>query len=279
MKAPAAPLRFSSLMSHALLIAGSLLMLMPFAWMLATAFRAPSEIFEVSLLPWPRTWFGFGHFAEVFRSVPIGRFMLNGVVVCAGILLVQLLVAIPAAYALAKLQFRGRGLLFVAVLGAFSIPIQVTALPLYIGLSGVGWLNTYTAQMLPFFLSLFAIFLLRQNFKSFPDEIIEAARLDGLREIEILWRIVVPAARPAIAAFSIFSVVAHWNDLYWPMIVITSTELAPPPLGMLLFASAEAGANYGALMAGATLITAPLVLAFLLARRRFISGITMTGFK
>jgi multiple sugar transport system permease protein len=133
--------------------------------------------------------------------------------------------------------------------------------------------------MLPFFLSMFAIFLLRQNFKSFPDEIIHAARLDGMNELEIVWRVVTPSAIPAITAFGIFSLVAHWNDLYWPLIVISSTELAPPPLGMLLFASAESGANYGALMAGATLITAPMVLAFLIARRRFIQGITMTSFR
>jgi multiple sugar transport system permease protein len=126
---------------------------------------------------------------------------------------------------------------------------------------------------------MFAIFLLRQNFKSFPDEIIHAARLDGMNELEIVWRVVTPSAIPAITAFGIFSLVAHWNDLYWPLIVISSTELAPPPLGMLLFASAESGANYGALMAGATLITAPMVLAFLIARRRFIQGITMTSFR
>jgi multiple sugar transport system permease protein len=267
------------LLAHLVLLGGAAFMLMPFVWMLATAFRAPSEIFEATLLPWPRTWFGFGHFAEVFKSAPIGRYMFNGLLVCAGILVVQLLVAIPAAYALAKLAFRGRSLLLLAVLGAFSIPIQVTALPLYIGLSWAQLLNTYFAQMLPFFLSLFAIFLLRQHFKSFPDEIIEAARMDGMREFEIVWRIVVPSARPAIAAFAIFSFVAHWNDLYWPMIVITQPVMAPQPLGMLLFASAESGANYGALMAGATLITAPLVLAFLVARRRFIQGITLTGLK
>lgn len=264
---------------HALLLAGALVMLAPFVWMLVTSLRSPSEIFEASWLPWPRSWFGWGHYAEVFRAVPIGRFMANGLLVCGGILLVQLLVAVPAAYALAKLPFRGSGAFFLAVLGALAVPIQATALPLYIGLSGLGALNSYFAQMLPFFLSLFAIFLLRQFFRGFPDEVIHAARVDGMTELEILWRIVLPSARPAIAAFAVFSFVAHWNDLYWPMVVISSTELAPPPLGMLLFASAESGANYGALMAGAALITAPLVLAFLVARRRFIQGITMTGMR
>jgi multiple sugar transport system permease protein len=147
------------------------------------------------------------------------------------------------------------------------------------GLSLAGALNTYFAQMMPFFLSMFAIFLLRQHFKSFADEIIHAARIDGMTEWEILWGLVAPSARPAMAAFAVFSVVAHWNDLYWPMVVITTTDLAPPPLGMLLFANAESGANYGALMAGASLITLPMVIAFLLARKQFIQGITMTGFR
>jgi multiple sugar transport system permease protein len=205
--------------------------------------------------------------------------MWNGLVVCAGILTVQLLVAIPAAYALAKLPFKGSEGLMMGILLALSVPIQVTALPLYMGLSMADGLNTYFAQMMPFFLSMFAIFLLRQHFKLFPDEIIHAARIDGMTEWEILWRLVVPSARAAISAFAVFSVVAHWNDLYWPMVVITTTDLAPPPLGMLLFANAESGANYGALMAGATLITLPMVIAFLLARKQFIQGITMTGFR
>jgi multiple sugar transport system permease protein len=264
---------------HVLLLLGAVWMLMPFVWMVSTALKAPSEIFDASLWPWPRTWFGFTHFQDVLKTAPMARFMLNGVIVCAGILIVQLLVAIPAAYALAKHKFWGRDTLLLGILAALTIPIQVTALPLYLGLSALGWLNTYLAQMLPFFLSMFAIFLLRQHFKTFPDEILQAARLDGMTEWEIVWRVVTPSATPAIAAFSIFSLVAHWNDLYWPMIVISSTDLAPPPLGMLLFATAESGANYGALMAGATLITAPMVLAFLLARRRFIQGITMTGFR
>lgn len=265
--------------AHLLLLPLAMLMLMPFVWMLATALKAPDEIFQASLWPLPRHWYGWGHFNDVLRSVPLIRFMANGAVVCAGILTMQLLVAIPAAYALAKLPFAGRQWLFIGILGALAIPIQVIALPVYMAMAGTGLLDTYFAQMLPFFLSMFAIFLLRQVFKGFPDELIHAARLDGMTELEIVWRVVAPAARPAIAAFAVFSLVAHWNDLYWPMVVISSTELAPPPLGMLLFASAESGANYGALMAGATLITAPMLLAFLVARRRFIQGITMTGLR
>lgn len=264
------------LVAHALLVAGGAVMLLPFVWMVLTSLRPAAGVYAGFAL---EALEGFGNYAYALGAAPLLRFMLNGVIVCAGILVVQLAVAIPAAYALAKLPFRGRALLFGLVVAALCIPIQVPALPLYLGLARAGLLDTYFAMMFPFFLSVFAIFLFRQFFRSFPDEIIQAARLDGAGEFEIVWRFVVPAAAPAIAAFSIFSVVAHWNDLYWPLIVITETRLAPPPLGMLYFRDAETGSNYGALMAGATIITAPLVLAFLVARRRFIEGITMTGLK
>lgn len=274
---PAATLRF--IFAHGVLIAGAAFMLLPFFWMLLTAIRAPDEILTGGLNPIPQSLHAVENFSAALRQAPLLKFMLNGVIVCAGILVVQLLVAIPAAYALAKLKFPGRGVLFSLVIAGLSVPIQVPALPLYLALAEARLLDTYFAMMLPFFLSVFAIFLFRQTFRSFPDEIIQAARVDGLGEFEILWRIVVPSALPAIAAFSIFSIVAHWNDLYWPMIVIQRLEYAPPPLGMLFFASSESGASYGTLMAGATIVTAPLVLLFLIARRRFVQGITMTGIK
>jgi multiple sugar transport system permease protein len=265
------------LASHLVLMTGALVMVMPFIWMLVTSVRPPHEIFEGSLLPWPQAFYGWGHFKAAMENVPMLTFMGNGVLICSGILAVQVLVAVPAAYAIAKLKFVGRDALWLGVLAALSIPIQVTALPLYMGLAFAGALNSYFAIMMPFFLSVFAIFLLRQAFKTFPDDIIHAARLDGMPEIEIIWRVVTPSFKSTLAAFAVFSVVAHWNDLYWPMIVISETRLAPPPLGMMFFATAESGSDYGALMAGATLLTLPMVLVFLLARRRFIEGLTMSS--
>jgi multiple sugar transport system permease protein len=264
---------------HLALIAGAIVMLLPFAWMLLTSIRPPGEILSSSLNPIPGDFYGAENYADALSTAPLLLFMLNGVIVCAGILVVQLLVAIPAAYALAKLRFPGRQLIFALVVVGLCVPVQVPALPLYLALAYSGLLDSYFALMVPFFLSAFAIFLFRQTFKTFPDEIIHAARIDGVGELEILWRIVVPSAWPAIAAFSIFSIVAHWNDLYWPMIVIQRLEYATPPLGMLFFASSEAGSSYGSLMAGAVIITAPIILIFLIARRRFVQGITMTGIK
>ncbi len=258
---------------------GAAAMLLPFWWMLLTAFRAPADIFHVSLLPALDFAAAADNFARAAAQVPMARFMLNGVIVCGGILAVQVAVAIPAAYALAKLRFPGREPLFAVVVAALAVPMQALALPLFVGLSRMGLLDTYFAMMVPFFLSVFAIFLLRQSFRGYPDEIIDAARLDGFSEWEICWGLVLRGSWPAVSAFAVFSVVAHWNDLYWPMIVVSDPSLAPPPLGMLFFADVESGANYGALMAGAAMITAPMVLSFLLARRQFIAGITMSGVK
>lgn len=272
--------RFAGLaLTHSILLAGSVFMLLPFVWMLLTSFTPTAEVFDPNFHVLPQHFSGVENYRYALGQAPLLRFTFNGLVVCAGILAGQVATAIPCAYALAKLRFPGRSLLFALVLMSLCIPIQVPALPLYIALAKLGLLNTYFALMFPFFLSVFAIFLFRQFFKTFPDEIIDAARLDGFSEFEIVWRIVVPSAWPAISAFAVFSFVAHWNDLYWPLIVISETRMATPPLGMMIFASAESGTNYSALSAAATISTAPLVVAFLLARRKFIGGITLSGMK
>ncbi len=267
------------LLAHAVLMLGAVVMLAPFVWMLLTSIRPAEEVFGAVFNPIPGRFAAPENYARALTEGNLPRAMLNGAIVCLGILVVQLLAAIPASFALAKLRFRGRGVLFGLVLFGLCVPIQVPALPLYLGLAHAGLLDTYFALMAPFFLTVFGMFLFRQFFRAYPEEVLDAARLDGMSEFEIVWRLAAPAALPAIAAFSVFSVVAHWNDLYWPLIVVTSSELATPPLGILAFRDTESGGNYGALMAGAALVTAPLVLAFLVARRAFLRGITMTGLR
>jgi multiple sugar transport system permease protein len=261
-----------------LLALGALVMLAPFAWMISVSLKPPEEIFGAGLNLIPST-LALENYVRAWTAVPMWRFLLNGVIVCTAILLIQLLFAVPAAYALARLEFPGRGLIFVMVLLCLLVPSHVPAIPLYLALSSAGLLNTYAALVLPSAISVFAIFLLRQFFRSLPEDLINAARVDGLSEWSIVWRIALPAAWPAVTAFGIFSVVAHWNDLFWPLIVVTDTSMATPPLGILFFRDEEAGSDYGALMAGATIVTAPLVLAFLLAQRRFVEGMTMSGIK
>lgn len=266
-------------MVHGILLIGAIIILTPFVWMFLTSLRDPMDIFSDPFGFSFDRFKGVENYSRALSTVPMLQFMINGLVVVSGILTVQLTTSIACAYALAKLDFPGRPLLFALVVFGLCIPIQVPALPLYLGLAKFNLLDSYFALMFPWFLSTFAIFFFRQFFKSFPDEVIHAARLDGFSELEIVFRLIVPSALPAIAAFSIFSVTAHWNDLYWPLIVVSSLDQMTPPLGMMFFRNAETGTSYGALMAGAVIVTLPLLVLFMFAQRRFVEGITMTGIK
>ena len=263
----------------ALLSLAAFVVLGPYIWMVAVSVKPQDEVFRASLSLIPQKWALIENYGKVLRTIPIWTYIFNGLIVCFGILFFQIAFAVPAAFALAKLNFKGRELVFGFVMLGLLVPYQTTALPLYLGIHQLGLLNSYTALIAPFTCSVFAIFLFRQFFRAIPDDLINAARIDGMGEFSIVWRVIVPNALPAATAFAIFSVVAHWNDLFWPLIVIQKGDLYTPAMGILAFRSVEAGEDYGALMAAALLVTAPLVLAFLFAQRRFIEGITMTGLK
>lgn len=264
---------------HAALMAGALVVLMPFIWMLVTAMKPPQEIFIDQIRFWPGRMYLLENLHEAFTKAPLLRYLLNGVIVTAAILAIQVMVAFPAAYALAKLRFPGRRVLFGLVLLCLLIPPHAIAVPLFLLFHQIGILNSYAALILPFTISVFGIFLMRQFFLTVPDDLIDAARMDGLSEFSIVWRVMLPTAIPALIAFGIFSVVAHWNDYFWPLIAVNSEHLYTPPLGVAAFRNEEAGTSYGPLMAAATVIILPLVAAFLMAQRRFIEGITLTGMK
>lgn len=264
---------------HSLLLLGAVVMVLPFIWMISTASKSQTEIYTTDIHLIPRTFALWDNLQTAFAKADLVRFLINGVIVTVAILVLQVLVALPAAYALAKLRFVGRDVLFALVLFCILIPPQATAIPVFLLLHHLGILDTYAALVVPFTISAFGIFLMRQFFKTVPDDLIDAARMDGISEFGIVWRVMLPTAVPALTAFGIFSVVAHWNDYFWPLIVLTSEHLRTPPLGVAAFRNEEAGTNYGPLMAAAIVIIAPLVVAFLLAQRRFIEGITMTGIK
>lgn len=261
-----------------LLVAGALVVLLPFVWMLSLSLKPSDEIFApgIDLIPGRLEW---RNYLKAFAEVPLLRFLWNGVVVCGAILVLQILFAVPCAYALAQRRFRWRGLVFGLVLAGLLIPYHVTAIPLFLGLARLHLLDTYAALVLPFVASVFGIFLFRQVFSTLPADLIDAARVDGLSEFAIAWRIAFPLAWPAATAFAVFSIVAHWNDLFWPLIAVSDPALATPPRGILYFRDEEAGSDFGPLMAAATVVTAPLVLLFLLAQRTFIQGVTMSGLK
>lgn len=269
----------AALLRHVVLMLGAAIVLAPFIIMFLTSLKPQGEIMTAHFTLLPRDWAAADNYTRALTMTPLWRYMLNGVIVTASIFALQVLVALPAAYALAKLRFRGRTFMFGAVLLCLLIPVHATAIPVYILLFNVGLLNTYGALILPFTISVFGIFLMRQFFMSVPDDIIDAARIDGMSEFAIVWRIMLPTALPALIAFGIFSVVAHWNDYFWPLIAVGDRNLFTPPLGIAYFKQDEGGTSHGPLMAAATIAILPLILAFLLAQRRFIEGITFTGMK
>ncbi|MFN3259004.1 MAG: carbohydrate ABC transporter permease [Pikeienuella sp.] len=297
-----AALRFSTgeAMRHAVLILGALIVILPFYVMVTYSLKSPAEIMQgtggvfgtqeafrddfcVKLGNDPEDCMvtpALYNYVTAFEKAPLLRYLFNGLVVTVSIFFIQVLVALPCAYALAKMRFWGRELVFSLVLFCLLIPVHAIALPLYIMLSKVGLTNSYAALIVPWTISVFGIFLMRQFFMTVPDDLIDAARMDGMTEFSIIWRVMLPTAVPALLAFAIFSVVAHWNDYFWPRIVITGNrDLFTPPLGLREFKGDADGDNFGPMMATATVIVTPLIVAFLIAQRRFIEGITLSGMK
>ena len=291
---------FGETMKHAFLLLCSIVVILPFYLMLSYSFKSPVEIetntggfFGAQEMMVDSKCLKAGrpeaectmrpivyNYTAAFSEAPLLRYLLNGVIVTLSIFFIQVLIALPCAYALSKLRFWGRDAVFGLVLFCLLIPVHAIALPLYVMLANLGLTNTYAALIIPWTISVFGIFLMRQFFMTVPDDLIDAARMDGMSEFAIVWRVMLPAAIPALLAFAIFSVVAHWNDYYWPRIVITGDrDLMTPPLGLRMFKSDLDGNEYGPMMAAATVIVTPLVVAFLLAQRRFIEGITLSGMK
>lgn len=294
--------RFTSLelAKHLVLILGAIVVLLPFYVMLSYSLKSPSEIMTNTggIIGSQQAFrddycVALGNDAEdcmvnpviynystAFIKAPLLLYLFNGVVVTLSIFFIQVLVALPCAYALAKLRWWGRDTVFALVLFCLLIPVHAIAIPLYILLSKLGLTNSYAALVIPWTISAFGIFLMRQFFMTVPDELVDAARMDGMSEFSVIWQVMLPTAIPALLAFGIFSVVAHWNDYFWPRIVITGDrDLFTPPLGLREFKGDADGDNYGPMMATATIIVTPLVVAFLLAQRRFIEGITLSGMK
>ena len=294
--------RFSATetMKHMVLIVGALIVLLPFYVMVSYSFKSPAEIMQntggffgaqdafrddycVKLGNAPEECMVtpvIYNYTTAFEKAPLLRYLANGVIVTLSIFVIQVLVALPCAYALAKLKFWGREAVFGLVLFCLLIPVHAIALPLYIMLAKLGLTNSYAALVIPWTISVFGIFLMRQFFMTVPDDLIDAARMDGMSEFSIIWRVMLPTAIPALLAFAIFSVVAHWNDYFWPRIVITGDrDLFTPPLGLREFKGDADGDNFGPMMATAVIIVTPLIVAFMMAQKRFIEGITLSGMK
>jgi len=244
----------------------------PFYWMIRTSVAPPDETWfqGISLLPESPT---MENYTAAWEEAGLLSAMATGLIVALGILVLQLLTVIPAAYAFATVRFRGRTILFVVVLASLLIPVQVSAVPNFLIVNELGLLDTRLGLILPFATSAFGIFLVRQHMLTVPASLLDAARSDGLSRLQTMLRVYVPLAGPSIAAFALFSFYIHWNDYLWPLLVTRSAGLRTPPLALAIFQQAETGFEYGKLTAGAVVVTLPVVLAFLLAQRRFVHGI------
>ena len=268
----------SRVFTNMMLGLGAIIMLTPFIWMLSLSVKPENEIYTPNISIVPKVW-DFANYWEALTYGETGTFIINGLIVTLSILVLQLLTIIPAAYVLARKDFKLSKLCFALVLAALLIPPHVPAIPLYLAMGSINLLNTHVVLIVPFATSAFGIFLLRQSFKNIPQDLLDAAIIDGASEVYTLWTILVPQIMPAIAAFAVFSIISHWNDFFWPLLVISDMNLATPPLGVSIFSSDEGGNDVGPMMASATMIVLPLIIIFLIARKHFVQGITMSGIK
>lgn len=256
----------------------AIVMILPFVWLVSTALKSPAEVFSENLSLIPES-FRWSNFVAIMDQAPFWLYMGNTIIVCLGILVIQLLLVIPAAYAFARLDFPGKDVMFLLFVIQIMLPLESIIIPNYLITKKLGLLNTRTGLILPFVASGFGTFMLRQTFKQIPQSLEDAALIDGAGHLRFIWHVLIPLSRPTIVTFSMISIATHWNDYFWPLIVLNSDHLRTPPLAVAHFRNAEAGTNYGALMAAAMVIIAPLLVAFLLAQRRFVEGIALTGIK
>ncbi|MFP4148045.1 MAG: carbohydrate ABC transporter permease [Nitriliruptoraceae bacterium] len=258
---------------HGSLAFGAVFILAPFVLMVLTSFKFESDVFAPGLLP--PTW-TLETYRTVLDRLDLLHYYRNGVIVTASILLLQLAVCVPAGFALARLRFRGSGLGLWTVLLCLMIPGQVVAIPVYLLLNQFGLLNSHAALILPFVGSAFGIFLFRQFFLTMPQEVVDAARLDGASTFALVWRVAAPLARPAIVAFGIFSVVNHWNSFFWPFFVLTDDTAATVPWALATF-TFDNNRIYAAEQAASVLGVLPMFIGFVLASRSIVEGVALSG--
>jgi multiple sugar transport system permease protein len=262
---------------HTVLILGAIVMVGPFLWELLASLKTLGESTEVPPTFVPRAW-EWSNYAEVFDVLPFSSMFVNTVLMTIGRTLGQLLFCSLAAYAFARLQFPGRDILFVAFLAVLMVPPQLFLIPQYQIMANLGWLNTVQALILPGMFSAFGTFLLRQFFLTLPNEIEEAARLDGCNPLQIYWHIALPLVKPGLIALGILTVLWSWNDLMWPLVVNTAPDKMTLSAGLATLRG-QYDTPITVLLAGSVLATAPVILLFLTLQRHFIQGIALTGTK
>ncbi|MEJ7819430.1 MAG: carbohydrate ABC transporter permease [Rubrobacteraceae bacterium] len=270
-------LRGTNVLIWVLLVAGACVMIFPLYWMFATAIRPREELFsgEFRLFPSELVW---SNFSEAWGKLPFTLFYLNSILIAVIAVAATVFINLLAGYTFAKYDFPGRNVLFLLLISTLMIPIQVIMVPEFLIVSALGWVNTYAGVIAPRAAEAFGIFMVRQFMVSIPDELIEAARLDGAGEFKIFWRVVLPLSWPVVAVLTIFTFMWRWNDFAWPLVVLQDQAAYTVPLGLNLM-KGQFFTDWTGIMSMSLVSILPMLLVFIFFQRYFIQGIASTGIK
>jgi multiple sugar transport system permease protein len=266
-----------SVLLHVVMYGLGLITVAPFLWMVLTSFKDLPEILTYPPVWWPKR-FILDNYVNAFSSAPFGRYYFNSVFIAITVTIGQIVTCSMAAFAFARLQFRGRDVLFYIFLGTMMIPGQVTMIPSFMMLYWLGWIDSYAAMIVPGLASAFGTFLLRQFFMTIPRDLEDAASIDGCGRFGLLWRIILPLSKPALATLAVFTFMGVFNDFLWALIVVSSEEMRTVQLGLAIFRD-RYQTDWGQLMAASVTATLPILLVFFVAQKYFIKGITLSGLK
>ena len=250
----------------------------PFIWMLSTSLKTTAEAIQIPPTIIPNE-FIFENYLKGWNSGPFFRYLGNSIFITSAILIIQFIVMVPAAYAFSKIKFKGEKILFGIVLVGLMVPPQITFLPVYIMMSKLGLINSYIPLILPFMTSSFGIFLLRQSFMQVSDEILEAARLDNASDFKIMWKVMLPIAKPAMITFGLFSFIYHWNNYFWPLVMSNNDLVRTLPIGVAMLKESEGVTNWNIVMAGNIMLTAPILIIYTFLNEQIKKAFAYSGIK
>ena len=272
-------INYREIIMQVILIGIGLIISLPIFIALFTSFKIPQEVITYPPRVLPTEWTIENYFSA-WDSNPFGRFMINSFIQTGLITIGQVVFSVLAAYAFAILDFPGKNVMFYIILGSLMIPFELTIIPNFQLISTLNWANTYQGLAVPFLASAFGVFMLRQFFLTVPKELHDAATIDGAGSWRFMWQILVPLSKGAIGAFAIFAFLSAYNQYLWPLIITNDIMMRTTQIGIRFFmVNLERGADWGAVMAATVIVSAPTLIAFLVAQKQLVKGIAMTGLK
>ena len=263
---------------YAVMAVGLFLVVIPFLWMVISSFKPEAEVRAVPPTWWPET-VTTENYGQLFTKLDFPRYFLNSAIVAVAVAVGNMVFCSMLGYALAKLDFPGKRLVFAVVLGTLMVPGVVTFVPLFVLTTNIGLTNTLPGMILPFLAGPFGVFLMRQFVMSLPDELIQAARVDGAGELRIFFSIILPLCGPAVATLGVLTFLTSWNNFLWPLVVATSEDKYTLPVALALYAVGQNATKYGLLLAGSVVVVLPVLAVFLMLQRHIMQGIASTGIK